>query len=89
MNYSKYGVYHFIICAGYKSEAIKKYFSDLYHLSDFIDIDYKKNKFTNSNFKKKKEFQKWRVQIVDTGLYSNTGWRIKKLKNILKEIIFI
>ena len=39
-HYSKYGVYHFIICVGYKSEVIKQYFTNLLYLSDNLEIDF-------------------------------------------------
>lgn len=86
-HYSKYGIHNFIICAGYKSESIKKYFLDLFNLPDIIDINYRKNVITNTNLIKK-EFAKWKVQIIDTGVNSNTGWRIKKVEKYIEESNF-
>lgn len=82
-HYSKYGIHHFIICTGYKSEVIKQYFSNLFNLPDMLDIDFKKNIYSKTNLVKK-EFLKWKVQIIDTGVESNTGWRIKKVEKYIQ-----
>ena len=82
-HYSKYGIDHFIICAGYKSGVIKKYFSDLFYLSDHFEIDFLNNQITRKHASKK-EFHKWKIQIIETGEKSNTGWRIKKVEKLIK-----
>lgn len=79
--YSSYGFNDFIICAGYKQHVIKEYFADYYlHTSD-VTFD-----FTNG----KKEVtvhhntaEPWRVTIVDTGLNTMTGGRVKRIKDYI------
>jgi len=78
-HYSKYGINHFIICAGYKSEIIKKYFYDLLKFSGNIEVDYTSKKLSKIK-SASEEFSKWRIQIIETGSNSNTGGRIKKIE---------
>lgn len=78
--YSYYGFNEFIICCGYKGDMIKKYFSDYYlHRSD-ITFD-----FSNSNemIVHNNVAEPWKVTIVDTGLNTMTGGRIKRVKNYI------
>ena len=77
--YSHYGFNEFIICAGYKSNYIKSYFNEyMMNLHD-ITFDFKKNLKTYH----KKKVDPWNITIVDTGLNTNTGGRIKKIKKFL------
>ena len=77
--YSHYGFNEFIICAGYKSNYIKSYFNEyMMNLHD-ITFDFKKNLKTYN----KKKVDPWNITIADTGLNTNTGGRIKKIKNFL------
>ena len=78
-HYSKYGVNHFIICAGYKSEVIKQYFTNLLHLSDNLEVDFPNSALSKTKYKNE-EFHKWKVQIIETGAKSNTGGRIKRVE---------
>ncbi len=73
--YSFYGFNDFIISGGYKVNEIKKYFKNFL---DFKSI--KKNKNQKIFFSKKKN---WKVNIQFTGLNTNTGGRLLKLKKIL------
>ena len=77
--YSKYGYTDFVIALGYKSTVIKNYFLNYYSLnSDFeIDISSGEVKYIN---KKGKE---WKVTLIDTGLNTMTGGRIKRLKQVI------
>ena len=79
--YSFYGYKDFIICGGYKHIKIIKYFQKLY---DFKFV--KKTKYENILFSKKFD---WRVNIVFTGQRTNTGGRLLKIKNLVKEIFFL
>ena len=75
--YSFYGVTEFVICAGYKQHIIKEWFADYFlHTSD-ITFD-----FTNGNeiIVHDKRAEKWKVTVVDTGLNTMTGGRIKRIK---------
>lgn len=75
--YSHYGVNEFIICAGYKQQVIKEWFANYFlHTSD-ITFD-----FTNGNemIVHKQHAEKWKVTVVDTGLYTMTGGRVKRIQ---------
>ena len=78
--YSHYGYNEFIICAGYKQEYIKKWFNDYFiHTSD-VTFD-----FTNGNEMTihNKHAEPWKVTVVDTGLNTMTGGRVKRIKDYI------
>ena len=78
-----YGYNNFVICAGYKSNEIIKYFKNLL---DFKLVKTKKNQ--NIFYSKQK---KWMINIFYTGNNSNTGGRLLKIKKIFKnnELFFL
>lgn len=79
--YSTQGFNEFVICAGYKQHMIKEWFADYFlHTSD-ITFD-----FTNDGEMTihDKHVEPWRVTIVDTGLDTQTGGRIKRLSKYLQ-----
>lgn len=75
--YSHYGFHDFIICAGYKQHIIKQWFNEYYmHMSD-VTFDFcEKNKITIHN----NISEPWKVTIVDTGLNTMTGGRVKRIE---------
>jgi glucose-1-phosphate cytidylyltransferase len=74
--YSNYGYNDFIICCGYMSYVIKDYFHNYYlHQSD-ITIDLRTNSLEYHHSKS----EPWRVTLVDTGIESMTGGRIKRIQ---------
>ena len=77
--YSHYGFNEFIICLGYKSHMIKEFFADYYlHTSD-VTFDLKENKMdVHNNYS-----EPWKVTLVDTGLNTMTGGRIKRISKYL------
>ena len=78
--YSHYGCNEFIICAGYRQAIIKEWFADYYiHTSD-ITFD-----FSNGNelIVHKKYAEPWKVTVVDTGLDTMTGGRLKRVKDYI------
>ena len=77
--YSYYGFNEFIICLGYKSHMIKEFFADYYlHTSD-VTFDLKNNEMTvHNNYS-----EPWKVTLVDTGLETMTGGRIKRIDKYL------
>ncbi len=84
--YSAYGVNEFIICAGYKQHVIKQWFADYFiHTSD-ITFD-----FTNDNemIVHNKRAENWKVTVVDTGLHTQTGGRIKRIKEYVGNETFM
>ena len=79
--YSYYGINEFIICLGYKGHMIKEYFADyLLHSSD-IKIDIKKNNISKLN----SSSEPWKITLVDTGLNTMTGGRIKRVSKYIKK----
>lgn len=84
--YSHYGFNEFIICLGYKGYMIKEYFADYYlHTSD-VTFD-----FSNSNkmIVHNNIAEPWKVTLVDTGLNTQTGGRIKRIRNYLNNEPFM
>lgn len=75
--YSHYGFNDFIICCGYKAHVIKEYFANYYlHRSD-ITYDFTEN---NSITIHNNVAEPWKVTVVDTGLNTMTGGRIKRIQ---------
>ncbi len=74
--YSTYGFNEFIICLGYKGEVIKDYFSNYFLYNSDITIDFEKNIINYHNMRT----EPWKVTLVDTGLYTQTGGRIKRIQ---------
>lgn len=78
--YSAYGFNDFIICAGYKQHMIKEWFADYFlHTSD-ITFD-----FTNGNdlIVHNQKTEPWKITVVDTGLHTMTGGRIKRIRRYI------
>lgn len=78
--YSSYGFNEFVICAGYKQHVIKEWFADYFlHTSD-ITFDFTQDdKIIVHN----KRAEKWKVTVVDTGLDTMTGGRLKRIKSFI------
>lgn len=79
--YSYYGFHDFIICAGYKQHIIKEYFADYFlHTSDITyDFSSGKNEMTVHH----NACEPWRVTVVDTGLNTMTGGRLKRVQGYI------
>jgi glucose-1-phosphate cytidylyltransferase len=78
--YSSHGINDFVICLGYKGYQIKEYFSNYFlHMSD-VTIDMKSNNIEIH----KKNAEPWKVTLVDTGLDTMTGGRLKRVKKYLE-----
>lgn len=84
--YSHYGFNEFIICAGYKQQVIKEYFNEYYlHRSDItFDFSQENAKIIHSN-----AAEPWKVTIVDTGLNTLTGGRIKRVRDYIGDETFM
>lgn len=75
--YSYYGFNEFIICAGYKQHVIKEWFADYFlHTSD-ITFDFTEG---NKVIVHDQHVEPWKVTVVDTGLNTMTGGRIKRIQ---------
>jgi len=84
--YSYYGFKEFIIALGYKSEYIKHYMIDYCKLQGDISIDFGKNEIKANN---NENVLDWKIELVETGKYTQTGGRIKKLQPYIKDNTFM
>ena len=74
--YAHYGYTDFIICAGYKQDVIKQYFFDYYLHNADVSFDLATNTMQVLN----SHAEPWKVTVVDTGLNTMTGGRIKRVQ---------
>ena len=82
--YSSYGINDFVICCGYKGYLVKEYFANYFlHTSD-VTFDLSNNKMEVHN----KFTEPWKVTLVDTGLDTMTGGRLKRIKNFVDDESF-
>ena len=84
--YSHYGFDDFIVCLGYKGQVIKEFFANYYlHMSD-VTFDFRdSNRLTvHSN-----AAEPWKVTLVDTGLNTMTGGRVKRVAPYLEDGTFM
>ena len=75
--YSYYGFNEFIICAGYKQHVIKEWFADYFLHNSDITFDFTKG--NNDMIIHNQHCEPWKVTVVDTGLNTMTGGRIKRV----------
>lgn len=85
-SYSFYGFNDFIICAGYKQHMIKEWFADYFlHTSD-VTFDFTKK---NEIVIHKQHTEPWKVTVVDTGLNTMTGGRVKRIQKYIGNETFM
>ncbi len=77
--YSAHGVTEFIIALGYRAEMIKEYFLNFYALNNDLSIDLA----TGDTRIHDGNQPKWKVHLVDTGLHTQTGGRLRRLQSWL------
>lgn len=79
--YSAYGINDFVICLGYKGHVIKEYFSSYFlHSADMtVDLCHNTMEFHRNSC------EPWRVTLVDTGLQTMTGGRLKRALKYVKD----
>ncbi|MDP2923372.1 MAG: glucose-1-phosphate cytidylyltransferase [Candidatus Omnitrophota bacterium] len=79
--YSHYGFNEFIICLGYKGYLIKEYFSHYFlHMSD-VTIDMSNNKVDIHS----SSTEPWKVTLIDTGIETKTGGRLKRIEKYVEK----
>lgn len=84
--YSHYNYHEFIICAGYKQHVIKEWFADYFlHTSD-ITFDFTQG---DKMIVHDQRSEPWKVTIVDTGLNTTTGGRIKRIQDYVENETFM
>ena len=79
--YSFYGFNDFIICAGYKQHMIKEWFAAYFLRQSDVRFDYTNGK--NNIEILEQTCEPWRVTIIDTGLNTMTGGRIKRVQKYI------
>ena len=84
--YSSFGYNEFIICCGYKQHVIKEWFADYYmHTSDItFDFSMGGEMIVHKNYT-----EPWKVTLVDTGLNTMTGGRVKRIKKYVNDEPFM
>jgi glucose-1-phosphate cytidylyltransferase len=79
--YSTHGINEFVICCGYKGYLIKEYFANYFlHMSD-VTIDMNKNSIEVHE----KKAEPWKVTLVDTGEFTQTGGRLRRIADYVNE----
>lgn len=83
--YSYYGYNDFVICLGYKGYVIKEYFANYYLHQSNVTFDMANNNIEihNSNA------EPWKVTLIDTGLHTMTGGRIKRVQEFIGDEDFM
>jgi len=77
--YYSFGFDDFVICGGYKSNEIKKFFLDYQYCQNNLEIDHRESlQHPPQSFHNGSNQEKWRVRVIDTGLNCMTGGRIAR-----------
>ena len=79
--YGTHGINEFIVALGYKGEVVKDYFLNFYALNSDVSVDLATGKTAFHNGKQ----PNWKVDLVDTGLNTQTGGRVKRLEKWLQD----
>lgn len=85
--YSYYGINEFIICAGYKQHMIKEWMANYFLHNSDVCFDFTKGRQEMSVLQH--QCEPWRVTIVDTGLNTMTGGRIKRVRSYVSDEPFM
>jgi len=83
--YSAYGFKEFIVALGYKGEVIKNYFLNYYYLRNSISIHLGNGRVDVHDGSR----EDWTVHLIDTGLHTQTGGRIKRLAHWIGDETFM
>jgi glucose-1-phosphate cytidylyltransferase len=84
--YSHYGYNEFVICLGYKGHMVKEFFMDYYLYASDITFDFSEN---NKMIIHNNVSEPWKVTLVDTGLNTMTGGRIKRIQQYVENETFM
>jgi glucose-1-phosphate cytidylyltransferase len=85
-HYSRHGFNEFFLALGYKGEQIKRYFLDFYTLSRDFTVSLEDGQVLPLNHN---SMERWRVHLVDTGLNTLTGGRLKQLEPLISSGTFM
>ncbi len=84
--YAHYGFDEFVICAGYKQQIIKEWFSNYFLYNSDITFDFTDN---NRMIVHNNVAEPWKVTIIDTGINTMTGGRIKRIQKFIGDETFL
>jgi glucose-1-phosphate cytidylyltransferase len=84
-HYAYYGHKEFLIALGYKGDSIKRFFMDYSTLHGSLSID-----LLNGEIKKHQTAREdWKIHLIDTGLDTQTGGRLKRMEHIIGDETFL
>lgn len=83
--YSKFGYKDFGVALGYKADIIKNYFANYKVVNSDFTVDLSSGKVESLN----NSDVDWRITLIDTGLHTKTGGRIKQMKNHIENETFM
>lgn len=84
--YSHFGFNEFILALGYKGEQIKRYFLDFYPLRHDLTVSLTDGQVRTLSHN---DAERWQVHLVDTGLSTQTGGRLKRLRDVIGNRTFM
>ena len=84
--YSHYGFNDFIICLGYKGHQIKEYFANYFLDESDVTFDFKKE---NEQVIHTHSVEPWRVTLINTGIDTMTGGRVKRIASYIGNETFM
>ncbi|WP_462411701.1 glucose-1-phosphate cytidylyltransferase [Neobacillus sp. Marseille-QA0830] len=84
--YAKYGFNEFVICLGYKGKAIKDYFLNYFLYHSDLTVDYQQG---NQMQIHSHDAEPWKITLIDTGLETMTGGRIKRIRDYVDNNTFM
>ena len=85
--YSYYGYNEFVICCGYKQHVIKEWFADYYLHNSDITFDFRNGE--NQMIFHNNYLEPWKLTLVDTGLHTMTGGRVRRVREHLGDETFL
>ncbi len=86
MHYSCYGYDNFVVALGYKGEVIKRYMVDYCSLNSNLTVNLRAGRVDTHN---NEGIQDWTIELIDTGLNTMTGGRIKRLQPYMNNETFM
>ena len=84
-HYAHYGFNEFVVALGYLGEVIKRYFLDYYMVNNSISVNLSNGEVTVQH----RQSEDWTVHLIDTGLHTLTGGRVKNLQSWLQNETFM
>lgn len=80
-HFSHFGMNHFVVALGYKGEYIKRYFADYHSIAHSLRVDLSSGGIESHG---DGETEKWTIDLIETGMWTNTGGRILRLRPHLR-----